>query len=101
MDGKGIANHLSGWDDREKITAAEQVTQLLQHPGWEFVLASIKEYERTLIAGVVSSPQDSIEKYAHRSGQIKGLREVEQIAHGLVKAGKDVEDRHRAQEVGT
>jgi hypothetical protein len=98
VDAKGITQHLSSWDDTEVVTAGEQVKQLIQTPAWEFIQQSIRDYERVLVGSVVSNPQDSIEKYAHRSGEIKGLRAVEQIAHGLVTQGKAIEDQRRAQE---
>ncbi len=100
MDGKKVTTHLEEWTDQEKVTAAEQVKVLTEHPGWEYVVEAMSLYERSRLTNLVASPKDSISEYAHLTGFVKGLRELEGVAAGIIQAGKEVEDRRRAQELG-
>ena len=98
MDGKALTIHLQAWDDREKVAAKEQVKTLLEHPGWEYLSEGIELYVSSLLKSHISSPQESIEKYAHTTGHMKGLREIESIAKGIVEAGEKAEKELRAAE---
>ncbi len=98
MDGKHVKAHLSEWSDQERIVAAHQVKALLEHPGWEYVWEAVRLYERAHIAAQIASPKENVSEYAHAAGHIKGLREIDGIAKGVVEAGVEAEKRLREQE---
>lgn len=99
MDGKSITRGLEGWSDQELLRAKEDVKQLLEHPGWLAVVRATEDYGHVLHKAHLSgNPTDSAAKYADAIGHMKGLRELEGIAKGIVTKGDQVEHVRRAME---
>lgn len=98
MDGVSITRGLEGWSDQELLRAKEDVKQLLEHPGWLAVLRAVEGYEHVLHKAHLTTVTDSAATYATAVGHMKGLRELEGIAKGVIDKGEQVEHIRRAQE---
>lgn len=87
-----ISGHLSakdgGWDDERSVHNARLVEDLLEHPGWEPLLESIELYERALNTMLLLGKADeNAAEAAKKLGEMKGLRELDPLARGVVAHG--------------
>lgn len=96
MPWEAIGSHLSAWDHEKAIQAARDVEDLLQHPGFAAVLESAALYEHDLQSVLMNSkPSDNAAEYATKIGEMKGLRQLEPLARGVLAHGKVAAQRLR------
>jgi hypothetical protein len=90
------------WSNSRAAFAAEQVAALTEHPGWEALLeaVNIRIGQIQLEMMMRRRPYSSAEEYADRIGQMKGLRQIEQIVAGVIEYGRTAEAAMRAEEEG-
>jgi len=84
--------------DSEELTAAtqagEQVKDLMEHPGWEVLVAEVGARRDQILAVVIhGNPFSQIEKYAYSTGQVSGIEEFTGIAEQIVSGGESAADQ--------
>lgn len=93
------SGHLHGWKpDGEAEIAATQVRDLVQHPGWEILLASLSQFQRhehlLLMRGDPAANQMVYERHL---GVMAGLDMLPALAAGVIDNGRAQE---RMRDVG-
>lgn len=80
-----------GWEEERVVQAAREVEDLLQHPGWQQLVAAIDSQERMLQTVLLGGgATESGAHYADKLGEIKGVRSLVPLAEGVVEAGREV-----------
>jgi hypothetical protein len=94
---------LAGKSMSERAQMGKQVAALLEHPGFSDLVEVLGVHADGLQAArIYRKPNSEAAFYADLTGHLRGLREVELIARGVVEDGKDAEREQReAEERGT
>lgn len=84
--------HLNGWSNTHAVQAKNAVAELVQHPGYEYLLEAIKLREETLVTALLSeSPSDEGARYAERIGELNAVRSFPSLAQGVIEYGQQAE----------
>jgi len=91
MSEPATKHHLRHQDPAEAATAAMNIADLMEHPGWSALISSIDRllrHEQTLM--MTTGPEDEL-KTQRKIGRWAGLRELEAIARGIAQRGEEAE----------
>ncbi len=83
-----IVGHLRSWrtGNRAEI-AGRNVAQILEHPGWDDLLSSIRAYQRSENRAASLGIKTQAE-YAAHFGEMYGLDQVDALARGVIEHGR-------------
>lgn len=83
-----------------RVEVGAQVADLMAHPGWAHLKKGVRVWQDATTAGLMGiSGSDSAATYADRTGELKGLANVERIARGIVEAGEQAKAQAREAEI--
>lgn len=94
-----FTTHLRDWNPAKSIHSAEELKGLMEHAGWPILLEALELREKDVRNDLLArEPTDSAAHYATTVGELRGLRQIESIAEGIVENGRKGEDRLRRDE---
>lgn len=94
-----LVTHLT-WPDGRAVEAKAAVSDLIEHPGWEFLTEALQMRESQLVTSLLSmSATDEGARYAEAVGEINSLRSVQNLVEGVLEYGFAAQERLEAEEL--
>jgi|GEM_PF-5747585 len=85
---------------QRQVEIGEEVQALMEHPGWEHLVAAAAFRQRMLSSGLMAiSGTSEAARYSDLTGHMKGVGEIESIARGLIDVGDQAKAQTREAEI--
>ncbi len=82
-------------NDEELVSesrAGREIASLMEHPGWEVLMAEVNSHKQDLTDVLVGmNPASEAAKYADLCGQIRGVGSLEGLALEVVEVGQSAD----------
>lgn len=86
---------------QESAEVGRQVKNLLEHPGWEYLLEELDAKADTNLLLLVNPKDKTTGEYADAVGYAKGLRDIAKVAETVIKRGQKAQDEaHQLEAAG-
>lgn len=85
-----VGDVLGAMDPSDLARVSEQVRELEQHAGWQFLEALTQQHMRKMTDRLTDSPLSGIEAYAYACGKISGFKQQREIRGAVLKTAAAV-----------
>jgi hypothetical protein len=69
-----VEQYLGSLESEDLERVADQIRDLVEHPGWAHLIKLAEVYERKAVSQMLVLPKHDAAEYAHAAGRILGVR---------------------------